>query len=276
MKKIEIAPGLDVSVLSYGCMRTTGEWDPAKITPRHWEEAKEALTAAYESGYTFFDHADIYAAGECERVFGEWLQDRPSARDEIQICTKVGIRFDAPHRYDFSRTHIEESCNKSLKRIGVETIDVYLLHRPDYLMDPEEVAAAFEALYNAGKVRYFGVSNFAPSKVLALQRYVDDNLVTNQVEFSLSHLDPLEDGTLDQAVELGMSIMAWSPLAGGSLKKDALTAIRWLLKHPSKMIPVIGSRNPERIRALAKAPEVEMSREEWYALLTEARGKGLP
>lgn len=276
MKKIEIAPGFEVSCLSYGCMRTTGEWDPAKITTKQWEEAKEALTAAYESGYTFFDHADIYAAGECERVFGEWLREHPGVREELQICTKVGILFDEPHRYDFSRKHIEESCDKSLKRLGIDCIDIYLLHRPDYLMDPEEVAAAFDSLYNAGKVRHFGVSNFKPSKVLALQRYVDDNLVTNQVEFSLGHLDPLDDGTLDQAVELGMSIMAWSPLAGGGLKKDPLTAIRWLLKHPSKMIPVVGSRQPERIRELAKADEVEMSREDWYRLLVEARGKGLP
>lgn len=273
---IELAPGLEVSCLSYGCMRTTGEWDPAKITPTQWEEAKEALTTAYESGYTFFDHADIYAAGACERVFGEWLSDNPARRHEIQICTKVGIRFDEPHRYDFSREHIERSCEASLKRLGIETIDLYLLHRPDYLMHPEEVAAAFEALQTAGKVRYFGVSNFKASKVLALQSHLDEMLVSNQVEFSLSHLDPLDDGTLDQALELDISIMAWSPLAGGGLKKDPLTAIRWLLKHPSKMIPVIGTRQPERIRSLASADEVKMSREEWYRLLVEARGKGLP
>ena len=276
MKQIEIAPGLEVSVLSYGCMRTTGAWNPKDITPQLWQEAKDALTAAYDSGYTFFDHADIYGQGECERVFGEWLKENPGRRDALQICTKVGILFDEPHRYDFSAQHIKESCNKSLARMGVEMIDVYLLHRPDYLMDPDEVAQAFDDLYRAGKVRYFGVSNFKPSKVLALQRYVDENLVTNQVEFSLSHLDPLEDGTLDQAMELDMSIMAWSPLAGGNLKTDALTAIRWLLKHPSKMIPVIGSRQPMRIKELAKAPEIEMSREDWYRLLVEARGAGLP
>jgi len=273
MKKIEIAPGLEVSQLSYGCMRTTGAWDPASITAKMWEEAKEALTAAYESGYTFFDHADIYAQGECERVFGEWLKERPSVITEIQICSKVGV---LPDRYDFSREHILRSCEQSLERLGLETIDLYLLHRPDYLMDPEEVAEAFDTLKTSGKIRHFGVSNFKPSKVLTLQRYLDEDLVTNQVEFSLGHLDPLEDGTLDQALELGMSVMAWSPLAGGGLKEDPLTAIRWLLKHPAKMIPVIGSRSPERIRALSKAPDVEMSREEWYKLLVKARGERLP
>lgn len=276
MRKIEIAPGLEVSCLSYGCMRTVGAWDPSKITAQMWGEAKDALTAAFESGYTFFDHADIYAAGECERVFGEWLREHPSARDQIQICTKVGILFDEPHRYDFTAKHIKESCDKSLKRLGVDCIDVYLLHRPDYLMDPEEVARAFDSLYEAGKVRYFGVSNFKPSKVLALQRHLDDNLVTHQVELSLSHLDPLEDGTMDQVLELGISVMAWSPLAGGRIATDPLTAIRWLLRHPAKMIPVIGSRQPDRIRALAKADDEQMSREEWYRLFVEARGTGLP
>jgi predicted oxidoreductase len=264
--------------------------------------------AAYEAGYTLFDHADIYCRGMCETVFGQAMKDVPGMRDHILIATKCGIRFpgepkpDSPHRYDFSAEHILWSCDQSLKRLGTDYIDIYQLHRPDVLMDPQEVAGAFEELKKAGKVRHFGVSNFTPSQVTALQSAWPD-IVVNQVRVSLGELGCLYDGTLDQCLERRITPLAWSPMGGGFLgtggtpdAKDekrvklvelmdqiavkygttrTVIALAWLLKHPSKIIPIVGSSNPERIRESVKADEVELDREDWYRLLVAARGQGL-
>ena len=241
------------------------------------------------------------------------MRDVPSMRADIQIATKCGIRFpgdpnpNSPHRYDFSPSHIEESCHKSLKRLGVEQIDIYQLHRPDLLMNPEEVATAFTKLKSQGVVKWFGVSNFLPSFVSALQAALDFPLVVNQVEIHMGRLDCFYDGTLDQCLELSMTPLSWSPLGGGWLGDggavqvdhpdfeqrtalldtlDAIAmgygvsrtvmALAWLMKHPSKIVPIVGSCNPDRIRDAVKADEVDLDREDWYRLLVAARGKPLP
>jgi predicted oxidoreductase len=299
---------LNVGRLSYGCMRIAGTWNPSEITPEREENGRKALIAAFEAGYTLFDHADIYCAGGCESIHGRLLKDTPSMRKEIVIATKCGIRFggdpnpDSPHRYDFSKKHILESCEKSLRRLQIDTIDIYQLHRPDLLMYPAEVAEAFEELHRAGKVRYFGVSNFLPSFVTALQSALPSRLVVNQVEIHLGRLDPFTDGTLDQCLAEKITPLAWSPLGGGWLGDGGTTldgkrawllrtlddvagkygvsrtamAFAWLLKHPSRIIPIVGTTKPEKIRDAVAADGVDLDREDWYRLLVAARGQGLP
>jgi len=297
------------SRLSYGCMRIAGTWNPKEITPEREAAGRAALLAAYEAGYTLFDHADIYCAGGCETIHGNLLRDTPSLRDQALIATKCGIIFggnpnpDSPHRYDFSKAHILTSAEKSLKRLNIETIDLYQLHRPDLLMNPAEIAEAFDELHRAGKVRWFGVSNFSPSFVTALARHIGRPVAVNQVEIHLGRLDCFTDGTLDQCIAEEITPLAWSPLGGGWLgeggtvgagdprhhllsllddlaKKHGVTrteiSLAWLLKHPSKIIPIVGSTKPEKIRQAVKADAIDLHREDWYRLLVAARQKGLP
>jgi predicted oxidoreductase len=294
--------------LIYGCMRIPGTWDPAAVDEERRREAFAALEAAVAAGYNHFDHADIYARGECERLFGAFLQTNPGLRDRVLITTKVGIRWpadtapDAPHRYDFSAGHVQASCEGSLKRLGVDTIDVYLLHRPDVLMDPDEVAGVFERLRRQGKVRQFGVSNFTARQTALLQSRLSEPLVCNQIELHPLRLAPFEDGTLDYLHEHHVTPTSWSPVAGGRLGDPPTPAgdaparllgaldaeatehgvsrttlvLAWLLKHPSGILPIVGSRRPDRIREAVAADAVELSREAWYRILLAARGKPLP
>ncbi len=301
------------SRLAYGCWRVAGSWDPAEVTPESRAAGRRAITAAYESGYTLFDLADIYTAGEAERVFGDTLKEVSGMRDRVIVTTKCGIRPagtprpECPQRYDFSAEHIIASCEHSLQRLRIDTIDLYLLHRPDYLADPEEIARAFSELKRAGKVHYFGVSNFRPSLVTALQVACPMPLVAHQVEISLAQREALENGTLDQCLIEKITPMAWSPLAAGLIgagatrllpsqrayqpekfapvvdkvaKAHGVTraaiALAWLMTHPAKIMPIVGSTNPDRIREAAKADAVKLNREEWYELLLAARGEPLP
>lgn len=294
-------------------MRIAGTWNPAEVTDAKRENAHQCLITAWEQGYTLFDHADIYARGACETLHGEVLKKVPAMRKDILIATKCGIRFggdpqpDSPHRYDFSAEHILWSCDQSLQRLGIETIDIYQLHRPDLLMNPAEIAEAFTKLKNQGKVRFFGVSNFMPSFVSALQSAGDFPLLVNQVEIHLGRLAPFYDGTLDQCIEKNITPLSWSPLAGGLLgdrgevKADhprfevlskliatldevaikygvgrGVLALAWLLKHPSGIIPIVGSANPANIKASVAADSVDLSREDWYRILVAARGENLP
>jgi len=307
MKIIPIGDSsLLASRVAYGCWRIA-ERDAAPGSGRR------AVLAAVDAGYTLFDHADIYCDGEAEKVFGQVLKEAAGLRGRVVLATKCGIRKrgdpnpDSTYRYDFSADYILRSCEGSLKRLGVETIDLYQLHRPDFLMDPGEVAGAFAKLREAGKAREFGVSNFKPAQVAALQRACPMPLRANQVEISLANLSCFEDGTLDQCLAEKITPMAWSPLAGGLLGDgprrilasqeaykpaaavaalDALAkargtartivALAWLLRHPSRIIPIVGSTEPDRIRQAAAADAFEMSREEWYRLLGAARGQRLP
>src|SRR6185436_3345242 len=224
MKTVPIgASALKTSRLAYGCWRLAGSWTRSEVSPEMEAKGKRAVMAAFEAGYTLFDHADIYCDGMAESIFGQALKDDPAMRKNIVIASKCGIRPKgnpeplSPCRYDFSASHILRSCDGSLKRLGVETIDLYQLHRPDYLGDPEEVANAFAQLKAAGKVREFGVSNFRPSQVATLQKFCPMPLIVNQVEISLARLDCFEDGTLDQCLSEKITPLAWSPLAGGRL-----------------------------------------------------------
>jgi predicted oxidoreductase len=297
------------SRLAYGCWRIARTGQPTA----DYQTARAAVHSALEAGYTLYDHADIYCSGRAEEVFGKLLSEMGSERDRLVITTKCGIRLPgdpeggAPYRYDFSREYIVAQAEASLRRLGIERIDFFQLHRPDYLMDVHEVAGAFDQLRRDGKVNEFGVSNFSPSQVTLLQSAWSRPLIVNQIELSLTALAPLKDGTLDQCQQLGITPLAWSPLGGGLLADGAsdilrhqqkyevadtlreidliaqsrgvsrmVIAIAWLLKHPSKIVPIIGSTNPERIRDAANAPQVDLSREEWYRLLTIARGEPLP
>jgi len=304
---------LVVGRLAYGCMRVPGTWNPAEITPEKAAYGKAAIKTAYEAGYTLFDHADIYCHGAAERLFGEVLKEVKGMREHIVIATKCGIRFggdptpESPHRYDFSPEHIVWSCEESLKRLGVERIDIYQLHRPDLLMDPVLIAEAFGKLHKAGKVREFGVSNFSPSFVTTLQKGCSFPLIVNQVEVHLGRLACFYDGTLDQCLAEGMTPLSWSPLGGGFLgsggelsqkhpRREAMAklqalidtiakeysvsrtvvALAWLLKHPSGIIPIVGSCKPEHIKDAVLADALDMGREDWYRLLVAARGEALP
>ena len=299
--------------LAYGCMRISGTWDRAKFTPEMESAGKASVLAAWDAGYTHFDHADIYGNGLSEEIFGKVCKDVPALRKGSVVATKCGIRWkgepnaDSPHRWDFSKEHILRSCESSLKRLGIETIDLYMLHRPDYLADPAEIASAFSELKKSGKVREFGVSNFRPSMLTMVQSACDMPLICNQVEVHMARLDCFEDGTLDQCLEHQITPVSWSPIAGGLLgdggtvdPKDkrvaglgallnlldimaekykcsrSVISIAWLLKHPSKIIPIIGSVKPQRIKDAVAADAIEMSRDDWYTILVAARMQGLP
>jgi predicted oxidoreductase len=314
MKTVQLGQSsLQSSRLAYGCWRIAGTWDSSAVNADAELQGMKAVFTAYETGYTLFDHADIYCDGVAETVFGKVLKEVSGMRARILIASKCGIRKqcdpnpDSPFRYEFTAEHIISSCEQSLKRLGTDMIDIYQLHRPDYLMDPAEVAGAFDKLKGAGKVREFGVSNFRPSQLTALQKACSMPLIVHQVEISLANLSVFEDGTLDQCLAEKITPLAWSPLAGGLLGDGAkallpwqegyrtkpinaaleliakargatrtAVALAWLLRHPSHIIPIVGSTNPANIRQAAKADALELTRDEWYRLLEAARGERLP
>ncbi len=303
---------IKVSRVAFGCWRI-GDIRPGKKSPPDEAAGRRAVISAYEAGINFFDHADIYSEGRGELIFGQVLRQVHRMRDAVVIASKCGIRKagdpvpTAPYRYDFSASYLIKSCERSLKRLGVDRIDLYQLHRPDFLMEPEEVAGAFAKLQRQGKVREFGVSNFSPWQVAALQRACPMRLIVNQLEISLAQIRCFHDGSLDQCTAEKMSPLAWSPLAGGLLADGArkvlpmqegyyvkkinkvldrmakernvpraAVALAWLMRHPSGIIPIIGSTDAQRITDCAAAANVELTREEWYELFTVARAEPLP
>ncbi len=287
---------LDTSRLAYGCMRISDDCD----------RGKRAIHAAVDAGYTLFDHADIYGGGDSESLFGEVLRESPGMRDRIVVQSKCGIRLaddGGPQRYDFSRDYITSSVEGSLERLGIEQLDVYLLHRPDYLMSADEVAESFASLRQAGKVAHFGVSNFSTSQFELLQSAVAEPLLVNQVEINLHNIDALHNGVLDLCQRLNVMPQAWCPLAvvaysawGSTLTDEDeariraelerqsavygaegwLIALAWLLRHPAGISPIIGSTTPERIVAATRALEIDYSREDWYSLLEARNGESVP
>lgn len=306
---------IHVTRLCYGAMRIAGGWDRNKVDAAAIDRGIRALESAVEAGYNFIDHADIYGDTMSEAIHGLALDRHPDWRDKLVVATKCGIRFEdeppgTPHRYDFSGEHIRWSIDESLKRLKLERIDLYQLHRPDWLADPEDIASAMVDIHKAGKVRYFGVSNFRPSLVDAVQSALPFPLVSNQVQIHLLRLDTFEDGTLDQCLEKKMTPLAWSPLAQGRLaaafddkvplpqsEHDVAAVARlrpvladvaqaygvtplaivlaWLMRHPSKIIPILGSIRPEAIREATKADTVTLDRNSWYRILLAARGQKL-
>ncbi len=292
---------IDSSRLIYGCMRIAGENTAAdKI------KGKLALRTALEAGYNHFDHADIYGGGHCESLFGEFLaelkQETPNIREQLIITSKAGIRRE-PQRYDFSPEYLTSSVENSLKRLNVEYLDMFLLHRPDYLFNAEQVAKTFEQLKASGKVKHFGVSNFSPSQVSLLQSALDEPLLVNQIEINIHNINSLIDGSLDQCQQLGITPIAWCPLGGVAypawgntfsaadeqrieieLARQAKQynctpwqlILAWLLKHPANIYPIIGSTTPERIVAAKQALTIKYNHADWYRLLEARNGFAQP
>ena len=295
----------EVSQVALGCMRISDKTD---------KEMDFYLGNAVELGINYFDHADIYGTGKCEEVFGAALKRNPTLRDKIYIQTKCSIVPGS--MYDFSKVHIISAVDGSLKRLGVEHIDVLLLHRPDLLMDPAEVAEAFDELEAQGKVGAFGVSNHSPLQIELLQREMKQKLSINQMQLSITNANmiasganvnlPCDDGVnydgylRDYCRLKGITIQPWSPLQYGFIEGSFVDnrkyknlnkvieelsekygttptgmAIAWILRLPEKMQPIVGSTNPGRIEAVAKAADITLSREDWYRIYREA-GYRLP
>lgn len=285
------------SRLIYGCMRIAGD-----NSPQDKAKGKLAIQTALDAGYNHFDHADIYGDGECESLFGELLKASPSLRDDMIITSKAGIRRN-PQRYDFSNDYLTKQVERSLKRLNTDHLDLFLLHRPDYLFNAQDVAETFSQLTASGKVKHFGVSNFSPSQLSLLQSALNEPLLVNQVEINIHNTNSFSDGTLDQCQQLGISPIAWCPLGGvvypawgntftttdeqriaialdkQAKKYDCLPwqlILAWLLKHPSNICPIIGSTTPERINAAKKALDINYSHQDWYQLLEARNGQALP
>ncbi len=223
---------LNVSRIGYGAMSIGGAWDDTPLTDSLRKSALQVLQTALEAGINFFDHADIYCNGKSEEAFAELWNDAPHLRQQIYLQTKCGIRFGPPHRFDFSYEHIIASVEGSLRRLRTDYIDVLLLHRPDPLVEPEEVARAFDELKSAGKVRWFGVSNHTAPQMELLRKYLNQPIVVNQVEFNLIHTHVLDEGILfnqnnsrltrnEGVIEYcrlhNITLQAWAPLATGRL-----------------------------------------------------------
>ncbi|HEY8965350.1 MAG TPA: aldo/keto reductase [Candidatus Methylacidiphilales bacterium] len=321
MKLVSLAQtDLKVNRIAYGAMRISGSWDRTKVDDEAIKRGIRSLEEAVEAGYVFIDHADIYGDTTCETIQGLAFEKHPEWKGKLVIATKCGIRDlgNGPglvHRYDFDGNYIRESVDASLKRLKIDRIDLFQLHRPDWLADPADIAAAMVDLHKAGKVRYFGVSNFRPSLVSALQSALPFPLVSNQVEIHLLRLACFEDGTLDQCLEKKMAPLAWSPLAGGRLAPALMTAgqaaavppssdpvvfaacqrlrpvladianahnatplavlLAWLMRHPSGIIPILGTVRGDAIREAAKADAIDLDRVSWYRILNAARGEKL-
>lgn len=298
MKRVELGhSGVQVPNVSLGCMR---------MSALDTNEAAQVIETSLEVGIDFFDHADIYGKGESEKTFSKALKETSVKREDILLQSKVGIREGF---YDFSKEHITESVEGILKRLDTDYLDILLLHRPDTLVEPEEVAEAFDTLHSAGKVKQFGVSNHRPLQIELLKKYVKQDLIANQLQMSVMHTGMVDaginvnrkeewsvdhdGGILDYSRLHDMTVQPWSPVqaqkgvffndpdakeanqkleevgANYGIDREA-AAIAWLLRHPAKMQVILGTMNPARIKNYATASSVEMSRKEWYDIYTSA------
>ncbi len=295
-----VEDGPELSRLAYGFWRLA-EWEMS--TPDLLKRIKLCL----EQGITTFDHADIYGSYTCESIFGKALKEEPSLRDQMELVTKCGIGLTSPNRpenkvkhYDTSKQHILTSVNNSLRNLQTDYIDVLLIHRPDPLMNADEVAEAFYSLQKDGKVLHFGVSNFAAHQCTLLQSRLDFQLVTNQVELSVMNFDVLHDGTIDYCQKMRMTPMAWSPFAGGSLftsdseqanrlretlqtvgeekggKSTDQVALAWILTHPANIVPIIGTGREDRLLSALDAVSIGLDRQEWFRIWSASTGTDIP
>ncbi len=290
---------LSFGAIAYGCWRYAGTDVPT---------ATAKIETALECGFTLIDTADIYGTtwpdgfGEAEALLGDVLAADRTLRERMVLATKGGIVPELP--YNSAADYLISACEGSLKRLKTDVIDLYQIHRPDLLTPFEEVAEALNKLLSAGKIRSAGVSNFTVAQTNALQRYMDRPLVSHQPEFSCLETSPMTDGVLDQAQEHKMVAFAWSPLAGGQLvtgqaagsaveKVDRIlpvldriaeenncdrsaVALAWLLAHPAKVVPIVGTQTIERIRRSADALSVKMTRRDWYDILEASLGAPMP
>jgi predicted oxidoreductase len=261
------------------------------------------IQTSLDQGITTFDHADVYGDYGNERIFGDVIRRNPSLRQKMQFVTKCGIKLYSPQRplnrikhYDTTKDHVIWSAENSLRQLEAEKLDLLLIHRPDPLMNPIEVAEAFTHLKQQGKVLHFGVSNFSPFQFDALQSHLPFPLVTNQIELSLFLPQPLFDGTFDNLIKHNVSPMAWSPLGGGKFLAgenessrrvlDGLNhfshkypaspsqlLLAWLLRHPFPIFPVIGTTKPDRIVESVKTLDIFLDRQDWFEMLRWVAGR---
>ena len=303
MKTIHIADTeLDVSEISLGCMRISGMTN---------QEISHLINTALDEGVTFFDHADVYGGGQSEAKFAEAMNMTPSVREKMMLQTKCGIRKGA---FDFSKEHILEAVDGSLKRLQTDYMDVLLLHRPDALVEPEEVAEAFTILHDSGKVKYFGVSNQNPMQIELLSKFVQQKLVFNQLQLSITNTGMIDAGInvnmenppsinrdgsiLDYCRLKEITIQPWSPFQYGFFEgvfldnekfpelnqtindmaaakgvANTAIAIAWILRHPARMQPIVGTTNAQRLKDICKASDVTLTRQEWYEIYLAAGNK---
>lgn len=288
--------GISVSPIAWGMWRLAEGG-------RSVSDAAHLVHAALDAGMSLLDTADIYGFdgekgfGDAEALLGEVLASEPGLRASMQLATKGGIRPPLP--YDQSPSYVAEAIDASLRRLKTDHVDLWQVHRPDILAHPQEVARALDDAVAAGKVRTLGVSNFTGSQLDALNHFLGNKLVATQPEISPLRIDCFENGELDRAMQLGLAVLAWSPLGGGRLAApetprdkavaaalDAVAAEQdvprevaaysWLMAHPAAIIPIVGSQRPERIAEAARAMTVRWSRSDWYKVFTAARGVPLP
>lgn len=294
----------EVSAVALGCMRLNQAADPVKV-----------IETAVEQGINFVDHADIYGEGQCETIFKEALSKTSISRDQLFIQTKAGID-KAKKTFDFSKEYLTQAIEGSMRRLGVDYLDSFLLHRPDTLFEAEEVAEVFTKMHKEGKIRYFGVSNQNVGQVELLKSYLDQPLQANQLQFGLKHTQMIDQGIyvnmedsratnrdggiLEYSRHHQMTIQAWSPYQYGYFEgvfigndnfKDlnrvldkiapryTITptglATAWILRHPANMQVIAGTMTPDRIKQIADASSVKITRQEWYELY-QAAGNELP
>jgi predicted oxidoreductase len=304
MTRHKIAPnGPEFSRLVYGTWRILDDEDKGNCTP---QALLDRFKACADLGITTLDTAEIYGTYHVEEAIGGALKLDPSFRDKIEIVTKCGIYIPCdfhPERkvafYNLTAERIIKSTEKSLRLMGIDHIDLLLVHRPDWLTSADETAAGLNQLLKDGKIRSAGVSNYNVHQFELLNSRMDQPLVTNQVEFSLLHMDPIYDGTTDQCQRHRILPMAWSPLAKGALmqgnpeteplraKAAELSAkyggatldqfaYAWIMAHPSKPLPIIGTNKLDRIQAVVKAADIQLEREDWYAFWVASKGHGIP
>ncbi len=300
MQRVKLTEELSLSRIIHGMWRLA-DWK------RSNEDILSLIEHGMEQGITTYDHADIYGGYTCEEIFGNALSLKPSLREKMEIVTKCGIVLPSEnrpshltHHYNTSKSHILKSVDQSLLNLKTDYIDLLLIHRPDPFMDPMETAEAMDHLKESGKVRNFGVSNFKQSQWDMLQSYLEYPLVTNQLELSAYNLENFEDGTLNLCQEMGVAPMAWSPLSGGSIFEESNEkAVRirqtlervkeeigaegidevmyaWLLNHPAKIMPIVGSGKKHRLDRAISSLQLSMNRDQWFSILTSSMGHDIP
>lgn len=286
--------GIQVSSIAWGMWRFAGNDVRA---------ARERVEAAFTADVTLFDTADIYGPdngepfGAAESLLGRVFAEAPALRDRMVLATKGGIRMGVP--YDSSASYLKDAINASLARLRTDRVELWQIHRPDLLAHPQEVARALEDAHSTGKVGAIGVSNFTPAQTAALAHYLPIPLVSHQPEFSPLSTAPLFNGLLDQAMIHDMAVLAWSPLGGGRLANPAdertkavaalldrkaqeagvdraAAAYSWIMAHPARPIPIVGTQNPARIATIPDAYKPQWTRAEWYRVLEASLGERLP
>jgi predicted oxidoreductase len=289
----------EIGAIGYGCWR---------LVNMSAGDAQLRIECALENGMNLMDTADVYgldwggtAFGSAEELLGDVLRQAPGLRSQMVLASKGGIIPGVP----YNSAYLEEACEASLRRLGVDQLELYQIHRPDILCHPAETAQVLERLLTSGKVKYVGVSNYAPSQTEALMAFLPGKVITQQSEYSAMHLAPLFDGTFDQCMQNGQLMLAWSPLGGGSLMASKLAApksagvsvelqsvldklaqrenvdraalcLAFVLAHPAKPVPIVGSIDPGRIASAKSALGVQLTRADVYEIIQASMGEALP